>query len=95
MSEFPYKAHYCGPLSGPREIFADLLDTVTGLSLDNDMSNTLTAEQKATMTGDEIAAWNTANNAWTHTVPARKAPRRKPAVAYFAPAIHVYVGPKP
>lgn len=55
----------------------------------------LTAEQKATMTGDEIAAWNTANNAWTRTVPARKAPRRKPAAAYFAPAIHVYVGPKP
>lgn len=61
------------------------------------MSNTatLTTEQKATMTGDEIAAWNTANNAWVHTVPARKAPRRKPACAYFAPAIHVYVGPNP
>lgn len=72
-----------------------VLDAVTGMWLDNDMSNTLTAEQKATMTGDEIAAWNTANNAWTRTFPPRKAPRRKPAAAYFAPAIHVYVEPKP
>lgn len=50
------------------------------------MNNTLTAEQKATMTGDEIAAWNDANDGWTHTVstPKRKA---KPAAAYFAPTI--------